>query len=248
MLPYLVLIISAFLAGIANSVAGGGSFFTFPALVYAGVPSIIANASSTVVLMPAAFASAWAYRQDLRSWERVSLKAMLIVSIIGGSAGAILLLYTPPATFEVIVPWLLLLSTLSFAFGPQISPLIKGVISPAPAVLLATQFIIAIYGGYFGGAVGLIMLALWSLLGFNDIRSMMSKRLLLGGSMNAAAVLCFIVAGKVAWLQTAVMLMAGVTGGYCGAYYARRMNPARVRLIVIVVGIAITLVFFLRTY
>jgi uncharacterized membrane protein YfcA len=219
--PYAVLVVAAFLAGMVNSVAGGGSFFTFPALVFAGVQPIVANASSTVVLMPAAFASAWAYRHDLKLHEHVSLKAMLVVSMIGGTAGALLLLYTPQATFDLIIPWLLLLSTLAFAFGPQLSPPLQSNLSARPAILLGTQFMIAIYGGYFGGAVGLIMLASWSVLGFTDLRSMMSKRLVLGGAMNAAAVVCFILAGKVAWFQTALMTIAAVAGGYWGARYTR---------------------------
>src|SRR5215467_6561400 len=150
MSSYLLLIAAALCAGLMNSVAGGGSFLTFPALVFTGVPPIIANASSTVALFPGALASAWGYRDDFQSFHGVSLKSVLGVSILGGTGGALLLLYTPDATFDVIIPWLLLLATIAFIFGPALTPHLNRSLRIRPATLLPTQFVVGLYAGYFG--------------------------------------------------------------------------------------------------
>lgn len=233
-------------AGLMNSLAGGGSFLTFPALVFAGVPSISANASSTVAVFPGTFASAWAYRDDLKGLEEIPLKAAFFASIAGGTAGALLLLYTSQKAFDAIVPWLLLAATIMFAFGPKITKTIRTGAWIGPKTLVVLQFFVAIYGGYFGGAVGIVMLGLWSLIGLTDIHAMNASRTFLGGAMNAAAVVLFVVARKVWWAQTAVMLAGTVIGGYAGPRLAKRINPARVRLGIMVLSIVITLIFFSR--
>jgi hypothetical protein len=243
---YFLLIAAALGAGLMNSVAGGGSFLTFPALVFTGVPSIVANATSTVALFPGALASAWAYRRDFAGLERIPLKPALLISIAGGIVGALLLLSTSQKTFDVIIPWLLLGATTVFALGPRVMKRLKRREWMGPKTLLVLQFFIGIYGGYFGGAVGIIMLAVWSLAGLRDIHAMNGGRTLLGGVMNAAAVVCFIIAGKVWWLQTSMMLAAAVTGGYVGARFARTVNPSLIRGLIIVVSIAVTAAFFLR--
>src|SRR5262249_19475297 len=153
----------------------------------------------------------------------------LIVSIAGGVVGALLLLFTSQATFDVIIPWLLLAATVTFAIGPRVVRMFTQQTWMGPRLLIALQFLVGIYGGYCGGAVGIIMLALWSLAGLRDIHAMNGGRTLLGGVMNAAAVVCFVIAGKVWWPQTALMLVAAVTGGYVGARFARRINPAIIR-------------------
>src|SRR5687768_17167640 len=132
MFTYVLLAIAAFLAGAVNAIAGGGSFFTFPALVFTGVPSIIANASSSVALLPSAFTSAWTYRDYRKNFEGVSFRAVLIVSFAGGLVGALLLLSTPQSTFDVIIPWLLLLATVIFAFGPYMSPRVQALFRIRP--------------------------------------------------------------------------------------------------------------------
>ncbi|HLH32914.1 MAG TPA: sulfite exporter TauE/SafE family protein [Terriglobia bacterium] len=246
MSSYLLLVAAALGAGLMNSVAGGGSFLTFPALVFTGVPSIIANATSTVALFPGALASAWAYRTEFKGLE-IPLKPALLVSIAGGVTGAFLLLFTSQKTFDVIIPWLLLGATLTFALGPRIMKRLKRQNWMGTRTLIAFQFLVGIYGGYFGGAVGIIMLAVWSLAGLRNIHAMNGGRTLLGGVMNAAAVVIFIIAGKVWWLQTSMMLIAAVVGGYVGARIARRVNPAWVRGIIIVVSIVVTAAFFLRS-
>lgn len=247
----LLLIGAALIAGLMNAVAGGGSFFTFPALVFTGVPSIIANASSTVALFPGAFASAWGYRDDFKGFDGVSWAPVLVVSTVGGIGGALLLLYTPEKTFDAIVPWLLLTATLAFSFGPWLAPRLQG-LSPSirirPATLLPTQFVVGLYAGYFGGAIGLIMLAAWSLLGLTDVKAMNPNRTLIGGTMNAAAVICFIIAGKILWPQTLMMLVAAVVGGYAGARIGRRMNPHHIRVVVTIISVLMTIAFFRRRF
>jgi uncharacterized membrane protein YfcA len=246
MAHYLLLIAAALGAGLMNSVAGGGSFLTFPALVFTGVPSIVANATSTVALFPGALASAWAYRREFASLQKIPLKPAIIVSIAGGIVGALLLLSTSQRTFDIVIPWLLLAATVTFAFGPGVLRRFKRQGWMGPKTLIAMQFLVGIYGGYFGGAVGIIMLAVWSLAGLRDIHAMNGGRTLLGGLMNAAAVVCFIIARKVWWPQTAVMLAAAVMGGYAGARFARQINPAVIRAVIIAVSVLVTAAFFVR--
>jgi uncharacterized membrane protein YfcA len=245
-MSFALLFAAAFLAGSINAVAGGGSFLTFPVLVFTGVPPIIANASSTVALFPGSLASAWAYRRDFTPFAGVGLRAMLAVSVVGGAAGALLLLWTPARTFDQIVPWLLLGATLLFAFGPRLTPLLRRVFPVGPASLLTLQFAIAIYGGYFGGAIGILMLALYGVFGLNDLNAMNAAKTLLAGVMNAAAVVCFVVAGTIWWPQTLVMLIAAVIGGYAGARVARRIDPKWLRAGVTMFGLAMSAAFFLR--
>src|SRR5437773_10109407 len=169
---YFLLIAASLGAGLMNSVAGGGSFLTFPALVFTGVPSIVANATSTVALFPGALASAWAYRNDVKGLDRIPLKPALAVSVAGGIVGALLLLFTSQKTFDVIIPWLLLAATITFALGPRVMHAFKRQSGLSPKILIVFQFFVGIYGGYFGGAVGIIMLAVWSLAGLRDIHPM----------------------------------------------------------------------------
>src|SRR5262249_35566747 len=169
---YLLLIGAALIAGLMNAVAGGGSFLTFPALVFTGVPSIVANATSTVALFPGALASAWAYRHDFEGLEKIPLKPALAVSIAGGIAGALLLLYTSQKTFDVIIPWLLLGATMAFALGPQVMKKLKRQSWMGPGTLITLQFFIGVYGGYFGGAVGIIMLSVLTLASLRGIHPM----------------------------------------------------------------------------
>ncbi len=229
-----------------NAMAGGGSFVTFPALVFTGVPSVNANVTSTVALFPGSFASAWAYRAEFSATEGLSVRALLPVSLVGGLVGALLLLFTPVHTFDSVVPWLLLLGTLAFAFGRQAGAALRKVVRIGPAILQAGQFLLAIYGGYFGGAVGLMMMAVWSLFGAQDIHAMNAAKTLLVGATNTVAVVCFVLAGDVWWQPALVMLAGAVLGGYGGARLARRLDPRLIRLGITMVNVAMTVVFFLR--
>jgi len=246
MMKYLLLAAAAFGAGVMNAIAGGGSLLTFPALVFTGVPSVVANASSTVALFPGALASAWGYRNDFTSFEGVSFRSILIVSFAGGTVGALLLLSTPEKTFDVIVPWLLLAATLVFIFGPGIAKGKHQLLRVRPLPFFVIHFFLGIYTGYFGGALGLITLAAWSLFGLTDVKAMNPNKILLGGLTNTAAVICFVVAGKVWWAQSLVMLVGAVVGGYAGARFGRTLDPRIVRMVVIAISVTATIVFFVR--
>jgi uncharacterized membrane protein YfcA len=246
MFSYLLIISAALAAGLMNSVAGGGSFLTFPALVFTGVPSIIANASSTLALIPGSAASAWTYREDFHKSEGLPIKAMLVVSIAGGIGGALLLLYTPQKNFDAMIPWLMLASTLLFAFGPAISPALNRAFRIGPGTVIVIQFFVALYGGYFGGAVGIVMLATWSLFGLTDIHVMNANKTVLVLTMNAVAVVLFIGAKKIWWPQTTAMLFAAVIGGYVGARSAKKVNQRYLRAVIVVISVSMTVAFFLR--
>jgi uncharacterized membrane protein YfcA len=248
MLAYLLLAGAAFVAGTMNAVAGGGTFVTFPTMIFTGVPSVIANASNAVALSPASFASGWAYRSDFQRFEGISLKAMVIVSMIGGALGAALLLATPQRTFDGLVPWLLMIATAIFAFGPKITPKLRQFYTLSAGGVLLIQFLVSIYGGYFGGAMGIIMLAVYSLFGLTDLNAMNATKSFLAGVINGISVVVFVIAGKIAWPQTIVMLVTALAGGYIGARVARKMNPKHLRIGIIAISVTVTAVFFVKTY
>jgi uncharacterized protein len=246
--PLLLLAGAGFVAGVMNAVAGGGSFVTFPSLVAAGLPSVGANASSTVALFPGQVASAYAYRREIRSFEGLSMRILVPLSVGGGICGALLLLFTPESMFDRVIPWLLLAGTIAFAFGSRLGPLLRRHLHIGGRTLLVLQFALAVYGGYFGGAVGLLMMAVWTVFGVKDIRAMSAVRMALVTAMNSVAVACFAVAGKVFWLPAATMGMASVTGGYLGARVGRRMDPAKLRVVISCFNVAITAAFFWRAF
>lgn len=246
MTSYILITLAAFVAGIMNAIAGGGSIITFPVLVFTGVPSIVANASSAAAMCPAGLAAAWAYRRDLRRVRDVSMVAATLVSLAGGAAGALLLLLTPQRAFDAGVPWLLLVATLLFAFGPSVSPWVRARVHLTSTQLMAAQFVMMVYCGYYGGGVGVILMAVWSAFGHNDVLALNAAKTLLVGLANLVAVTLFIVAGKIWWPQMLAMLVAGVTGGVLGAHVSRRLAPARVRYIVIAIAATVTVVFFIR--
>ncbi|MDQ3856744.1 MAG: sulfite exporter TauE/SafE family protein [Chloroflexota bacterium] len=250
----LLLLAAAVLGGTLNSVAGGGSFITFPSLVFTGVPPVNANATSTVALWPGSVASVAAYREELAS-QRGGLVLMVAVSSAGGVLGAVLLLLTPQATFTTLVPYLLLLATLLFAFGSRVTVWLRtrrGRASGDPSLGLPAvtllQFAVALYGGYFGGGIGIVMLALFALLGMSNLNTMNALKTLLASCINGVAVLTFVVAQAVYWPGALVMIAGTVLGGYGGAYYARRVNQQLIRWLVIVVGLSMTAYFFYDAY
>ncbi|MGE5537589.1 MAG: sulfite exporter TauE/SafE family protein [Gemmatimonas sp.] len=245
---FVLLAAAAFVAGAMNSAAGGGTFVTFPALVFTGVPSVGANATSTVALFPGAVTGSLAYMGEFRDVHGVSVKALLPVSIFGGFLGALLLLLTPVRMFDAVVPWLLLLAALAFAFGPKAAAMLRRFVRIGRVGLFVVQFVLAIYGGYFGGAVGLMTLATWSLFGATDLRSMNAAKTLLVGSMNTIAVVSFAVAGQVWWREAIVMAVAAALGGYAGARIARSVDPKRVRLFINCVNATVTAIFFYRAF
>ena len=245
---YLLLFIAGLAGGLINSVAGGGMFITFPALVFTGVPSIVANASSTTALVPGILASAWGYREDFKKSVNFPFWPLLTVSLIGGVLGALLLLYTPQRTYDSVIPWLMLAATLLFTFGGRLTPILRRVIHIGPVAVVVIQFFIGIYGGYFGGAIGIVMLATWTVFGLTDIHVMNANRTLMGAAANSVAAVLFIIAGKIWWPQTLLMLVATIIGGYIGARTARKVSPLVIRGLVTAVSTGITIAFFLRKH
>ena len=248
------LFFAALLGGTVNSVAGGGSFISFPALLFAGIPAIPANATNTVALWPGTLASAAAYRNAFTSEARRLIPPFLVICVIGGVLGAIILLWTPPATFMRLVPWLLLIATLIFVFSGRLTNWIRQRAGQAPGDKQLPrglfffgcflQLIIAMYVGYFGAGTGILLLALLALLGMENIHAMNGMKTLLVSVANGVAIVTFIWAHVIVWPQAALMLVGAAAGGYGGAYLAQKMNPLHVRRLVIVIGFAMAAYFF----
>ena len=244
----LPLVLAGLLAGTMNAVAGGGSFVSFPVMVLVGLPPIAANATSTVALFPGTLASTWAYRDDLRGIAGISLKLLLAISVTGGLLGAILLLVTPGGMFDLVIPWLLLLATLTFIGGRRLGDRLRRYVRIGRSAFLLIQFILSIYGGYFGGAIGLMMMAVWTLIDTTPLAMMAAPRTLLVSAANGSAVLCFAAAGAVRWPEMLAMMVSAIAGGYYGARFARHLPPTVLRWFVIALSATVTVVFFVRRY
>ena len=232
--------------------AGGGSFISFPALLFTGVPPIPANATNTIAVWTAAAASGGAYRKRLDVPWRV-LVPLLAASLVGGLAGAVLLLKTPAQTFMRVLPWLILGATVLFVFGKRLtgerrSPLAHEASTAALAGAAAFQLVVGVYGGYFGGGMGIAMLAMLATLGMTDIHAMNALKSVMGFVINGVAVVTFIVARAVYWRQGIVMIIGGMAGGYLGAHYAQKLPQAWVRAFVVLVGTGMTVYFFWKSY
>jgi uncharacterized protein len=241
-----ILLCAGVLAGALNAAAGGGSFVTLPALVFAGVPALAANASSTVALVPGALASAYAYRHDIEPLEGTTLRLLTVLSVVGGLIGALLLLFTPQRKFDQVVPWLMLLATIVFAVGGKLGAWLRPRMKIGRPTVIVLQLLLGVYGGYFGGAVGLMMMALWSVYGTLELRPMNASKTLLVGAANAVAGLCFIAARQVWWPQTACVLTGAIFGGYFGARVARRIAARQLRAGITLFNVVMTALFFAR--
>jgi uncharacterized membrane protein YfcA len=239
---------AAFVAGFINTMAGGGSFLTFSALVAAGLPPIAANASSSVALFPGQIATAFAARDGLRKAthnEQVNVRALSVISLVGGSFGGFLLLVTSPSVFSAVVPWLVLFATMVFAGGSFLRenrlPFKLG-----STGILFVQAILAIYCGYFGGGGGILMLATLTVYGLRDIWLMTSLKILFASLTNVAAVITFVFAGLIHWPETIVMAIAALSGGYIGLHTSRRLPPSIVKAFVTLIGFLLSLYFFVK--
>jgi uncharacterized membrane protein YfcA len=248
------LFVASFAAGALNAVAGGGQFLTFPMLTFAGVPLINANATSSAAVWPASVASAIGYRQDVRE-QRQLLLPLGFGSVVGAIVGAIILIRTPQTTFGYIVPWLLLFATILLIFGGPLVARIRKHLghSSGPTrggIIVATivQLLLGIYGGYFGGGIGFVILASMAFLGLENIHTMNGLKTILASCINGVAAITFLIAGVIAWLPAAIMLLGAIAGGYGGAFYARRLDPLLVRRFSIAVACAMTAYFFVRQY
>jgi len=245
---FILLAGAGLLGGTMNALAGGGSFVTLPAMIAAGLPSVNANASSTVALYPGGATSALVYRDGLRPIGGVSIKVMLAVMLAGGLIGSLLLLWTPSSAFDHMLPWLLLTATLTMIFASRLAPWLHGHVSIGPKPVLALQLLLGVYSGFFGGAVGLMMLAVWSLLADADIKALNPTRMLMVTASNAIAALTFIIAGAIWWRETVIMAVTAVIGGYVGAVVGKRLDPRIVRGLTIGLSTSVTIIFFVRSF
>ncbi len=245
---------AAFGAGALNSVAGGGQFLTFPMLIFAGVPVVNANATSSVAVWPGTVASTIGYRRELAEQGRL-LWTLSAASVVGGILGAVVLLRTPQATFAALIPWLLLLATLLLIFGGSLVVKLRQRLGGGTELtrggiigLAIMQVLLGIYGGYFGGGMGFVMLAAMAFIGLTNLHVMNGLKTALASCINGVAVATFVLAGAVAWPEAIVMLIGAIIGGYGGAHYARQLDPNLVRRFTITVACAMTGYFFVKQY
>ena len=231
-----------------NALAGGGTFATLPALIALGLPAIYANATSNVALLPGAAASAWAFRDELRPVAGIAVAVLAAITFAGGLAGSMLLVLTPTATFDVVVPWLLLFAFVVMAIGKRAADWLHARVTIGRRSLLATQGLLGIYGGYFGGGVGLITTALYGLLANIQPRELFAMRTAMLAVANLAAGLVFVAFAMVWWWVCLPMLAGSILGGWLGARIGKRLSPGAVRVWTLLVTGWTTAAFFVRAY
>ena len=233
---------AGFVAGFVNAVAGGGTLLSFPALLYGGLSPIAANATNTLALWPASLTSGWAYRQKLRE-NRRRLITLAAPSIIGGFLGAVLLITTPEQWFRNIVPFLILLACGLLVVQEQVGGWLNQRTALHPrthaAILWWCQLAIAIYGGYFGAGIGILMLAAMAIFLPEDLQAANALKTVLATLINAAATVLFICSGKVVFGVGAMMMVAAMAGGYVGAHVAQRLKPRWLRTAVVAYGLLV---------
>lgn len=244
-----ILFVAAAWAGAQNQLAGGGSFITLPALILTGMDARAANITSTVALFPGQITGGWMGRKLASGTESLSFKALIVISLVGGALGAVLLLLTPSSVFARMVPWLVLFATAAFAWGsfgrrPAAGEAGKGL---GPVLAAAIQFCIAIYGGYFGGGIGFLMLAALALSRV-PVRAASATKNVLAGAMNFTAVLIFLFSGQVHWLACAVACAGALVGSVFGARLLSRVEDKTLRIVVVVIGVLLTIGLFIRSY
>lgn len=254
-LHLLLILLGGFAAGAANAIAGGGTFFSFPALLAVGVPPVVANASNSVALWPGSLTSAWAYRAELARFGR-QLWPMALASLVGGVAGGLLLLAAGNARFSALIPWLLAFATLLFAFSPQLSSAMHafrsrgkdGGTPAAPSNNVVVQFLVSVYGGFFGAGMGILMMASLAISGHKDVQEINALKNLLSSVVYSVTVVTFVIANAVSWPHTLVMLVAASAGGYWGARVARSLQGPWLRRVVIGVGTVLSFYYFYQQF
>jgi uncharacterized membrane protein YfcA len=250
---YLVLCPAAVIGGAINSIAGGGTLVTFPALLWVlgNVPgaSIMANATNTVALCPGALSGSWGYRRELQElWDWV--RWLAVPSFLGGIAGSLIVVIAPEKTFQAMVPWLICLATVLFILQPKLMPkapteaALSGRSSGARWLVFAMQIVIGIYGGYFGAGIGILMLSSLSLLNLGNIHQVNGLKTVLAGLINGVSVVVFVTTGKVNWTLALPMIVSAMLGGWLGAAWARKLDRRLVRRMVIAIGVVLTVWYF----
>jgi len=246
MMETALLLAAAFGAGILNTVAGGGTFLTFPALVFTGMPPVMANATSTVAVFPGYLGGAVGFRNELAGFDRKRLLRLAAITLAGGLAGSGLLLVSSNQAFSMVVPFLLLGATLVFLFGDRVRQWAAAKARDVSSEGALGLFGVALYGGYFNGGLGIVLLALFSLWGMTDLNRMNALKSGLSFLLSAISVAVFAVAGLVAWPQAIIMMLAATAGGYAGAPLARALPKPVVRRVIATVGFGMSAVFFWR--
>ena len=251
---YALMGVAALGAGVLNAIAGGGSFLTFPALVATGVPPIVANATSAMAVAPGYLGSTLGFREEIAAQPRKRLKLEMLVVAVGGVLGAMLLLVTPSSVFSGLVPWLLGFATLLFALGPKLTAWARrgqSADTSAPAMGLtpgraAALFAVATYGGYFNGGLGILLMAVYLLLGETNLNTVNALKNLNSLVLSVLSVIAFAVAGAIVWPQAMWMMVWATLGGFAGARLAKKLPMSWVRAIVITTGVVMTVLFALK--
>jgi uncharacterized protein len=248
----LLLLAAGFAGGTVNAIAGGATFFTFPAMLAVGIPPVVANASNATALLPASLVAAWAQRRDLVDVGAARLRRLALLGVCGGIAGAALLLVTSDRAFMVLVPFLLLVATALFAASPRLLALLRsrrpaqaGGLRFGPGTVAVLVFCM-VYGGYFGAGLGIMLLAGFAVAGLEDLRVANALKNGLSGLVNGVAVAIFVSQGLVVWPATLAMMAGAALGGFVGARIARRLPQPVFRAVVIAVGSLLTLWYFLK--
>lgn len=236
------------LGGGMNALAGGGSFATMPTLIALGLPSTVANATSNVAVQPGAVASAWAYRGGLAPIGGVGVRTLSAITFTGGLVGSLLLARTPAHAFDVIVPWLLLAATIAIALGRHASDWLSARFAAGPRSIAAAQAVMGVYGGYFGGGIGMMLTALWGLLTGASPATLAAPRTLMLAVANSAATIVFVASGMVSWTLCLPMMAGSILGGWLGALVGRRLPAGVIRGWTLLVTVVTTAVFFWRAY
>lgn len=232
-------------AGVQNALAGGGSFITLPALMLAGMSPLAANITSTVALFPGQITSGLAGRRLVTGAGRLPFWALFVISIAGGAAGGLLLLHTPPTVFARLVPWLVLFATLVFAWGSFFRKTGDQATHIGPVAAGMAQFLIAIYGGYFGGGIGFLMIAALTMAGL-PTRNAGATKNALAGVMNASAVALFVTSPDLHWREALVLSAGAIGGGLIGSWALQRVNERALRVAIVCIGLALTVGLFLK--
>jgi len=246
MTAFIVLFIASIWAGTQNALAGGGSFITLPSLMLTGMDARAANITSTVALFPAQLVTGFTGRADAESPPGLTMRTLIVINLIGGGLGALILLATPAAVFARLVPWLVLFATALFARGSFFRRSVDTSEAHLPPWAIGVmQFLIAVYGGYFGGGIGLMMMAALTMTGI-AVRKAGAAKNILAGVMNASAVLIFVFSRDVHWLQALITAIGASFGGWAGALMLRQVNEKLLKLGVVAIGVALTIGLFWR--
>jgi uncharacterized membrane protein YfcA len=241
-----ILFIAALWAGVQNALAGGGSFVTLPALMLTGLDARAANIASTIALFPGQTTTGWVGRKMVRGAAGLSFRTLAVISLVGGAIGAGLLLTTPSSFFARLVPWLVLFATGLFAWGSYFRKQGDGVPSLGPRVAGGLQFLIAIYGGYFGGGISILMLAALTAAGV-AVRTAAATKNVLAGVINASAVAVFLFTPAIPWARVAVVCAGAIVGGFAGAHLLKRVDERLIRAFVVVLGVGLTIGLFVKS-